>query len=148
MMQKGELNQLITKTTRLHYKCLQTKLQKIGITPGQPRILDYLSDHDGCIQKDLSQHCDLKPATVTNILVGMEKAGLVFRLNDSSDKRILRVFITEKGVQTQQKIDTVLLDFEKDCFIDFSDQEKNATGIIFENIIFNLTKINEHSADA
>jgi DNA-binding MarR family transcriptional regulator len=71
----------------------------------------------------------------------MEKAGLIFRLNDSADRRILRVFITEKGSQSQQKIDKAFADLEKGCFMDFSDQEKEAMQIFLKRIYFNLKKI-------
>lgn len=142
MIKMGELNQLLTKTARLHAKCTQIRLSKLDITPGQPRLLNFLYEHDGCVQKELSKNCDLKPATVTNILTGMEKAGLIFRLNDSADKRILRVFLTEKGVQAQQKIEKTFQSLEKECFEDFTDQEKEAAQIILRRIHFNLQQMN------
>lgn len=141
MIKIGELNQLLAKTARLHAKCMQNKLNKFDITPGQPRLLNYLYEHDGCVQKELSKNCDLKPATVTNILTGMEKAGLSFRLNDSADKRILRVFLTEKGVQAQQRIEKAFQSLEKECFTDFTEQEKEAAQIILDRINFNLRRI-------
>jgi DNA-binding MarR family transcriptional regulator len=142
-MKTGELHQLFLKTSRMHYKCSQTKLLKSGITPGQPRILNFLYEHDGCIQRELSKSCDLKPATVTNILAGMEKADLIFRINDSTDRRILRVFLTDKGTQAQQKLDRVFAALEKDCFEDYSDQEKEAMHIFLDRIYFNLKKMEE-----
>jgi DNA-binding MarR family transcriptional regulator len=142
-MKNGELNRLFAKTSRMHNKCSQAELLKSGITPGQPRILDFLYGHDGCIQRELSKNCDLKPATVTNILAGMEKADLIFRINDSTDRRILRVFLTDKGAQAQQKIDRAFAALEKDCFEDFSDQEKEALQIFLERIYFNLKKRDE-----
>lgn len=31
-----------------------TELQKYGLTPGQPKVLDYLFDHDGAMQKEIA----------------------------------------------------------------------------------------------
>lgn len=145
-MKTGDLHRLLAKTSRMHYKCSQTRLLKFGMTPGQPRLLDYLYEHDGCIQKDLSENCDLKPATVTNILSGMEKGGLIFRLNDSSDRRILRVFLTEKGTQVQQKIDKAYGTLEKECFEDFSDQEKEAMMILLDRVYYNLKHMDQKNS--
>ena len=116
------------------------RLARLGITSGQPRLLNYLFDHDGCIQNELSQNCDLKPATVTLILAGLEKAGLVFRLNDQSDRRVLRVFLTEKGLGAHQKIQQVFHQIEKDCFKDFTDHEKEQVWLALNRLTYNLKK--------
>lgn len=142
-MKNGELHKLFTKTSRMQSRCSQSRLKDFGIFPGQPRILNFLYEHDGCIQHDLAQSCDLQPATVTNILAGMERSGLIFRLNDSADRRILRVFLTDKGMESQKKIEKTFADLEKDCFLDFSDQEKEAMQIFLDRIYFNLKRIQE-----
>lgn len=137
-MKSGELHRMFAKTARMHYKRAQSRLEKYGITPGQPRLLNYLFQHDGCIQHDLAVHCDLKPASVSVILLGLEKAEMIFRLNDSADRRIQRVFLTEKGVQIQQKIDKAFNTLEKDCFVDFSEQEMDFFQTMLERLYYNL----------
>ncbi len=137
-MKTGDLHRMFSKTARLQYKRAQSRLNKVGVTPGQPRLLNYLFQHDGCIQHELSVNCDLKPATVSVILTGLEKAEMVFRLNDSADRRIQRVFLTDKGVQIQQKIDKAFSDLEKDCFEDFSEQEMAFFQVMLERLYFNL----------
>ncbi len=141
-MIKGELDGLLEKLLRAYSKYMQEELARVGITPGQPRMLNYLYSHDGCIQKELSENCNLKPSTVTNILLGMEKADLVFRLNDSSDRRILRVFITEKGVQAKEKVTRIVSSFEKRCMQDFTEEQKATLQIELSNLLYNLNEKN------
>jgi DNA-binding MarR family transcriptional regulator len=137
-MKTGVLHRAFSKTARVHYKRTQSRLEKFGITAGQPRLLNYLFQHDGCIQHELAIQCDLKPATVSTILQGLEKAEMVFRLNDSADRRIQRVFLTEKGVQSQNKIDKVFNTLEKESFEDFTDQEKEFFLVMLDRLYFNL----------
>lgn len=142
-MKTGELHRLLGRVYRIHHKCSDTRLSKFGITPGQPRMLNYLTHHDGCIQKDFSDNCDLEPATVTNILAVMEKSELVRRESDPNDRRVLHVFITEKGVQTHQKVEEVFAVLEQECFEGFSDQEKELSILFLNRIYANLKKADE-----
>ena len=70
---------------------------KAGITRAQPWILDYLSEHDGCIQRELADRSHFDPASITSALAGMEEQGYVRRESVKGDKRALRVYLTELG---------------------------------------------------
>lgn len=142
-MKTGELHRLLGRVNRIHHKCSYKKLLKFGITQGQPRMLNYLINHDGCIQKELSDNCDLEPATVTNILAGMEKSELIRRESDPNDRRVLHVFLTEKGVQTRMKVEEVFAVLEEECFTGFSDEEKELSVLFLNRIYDNLKKADE-----
>jgi DNA-binding MarR family transcriptional regulator len=136
----GDFHRLLAKTYRAHEKRAFNNLGKIEISTGQPRILHYLSTHDGCIQKDISSNFDLEPATITDILSIMEKNGLVTRKNDPGDRRVLRVYLTEKGIDTHEKVESIYLNIEKDCFEGFSDSEKEHAFMFLDRIYNNLKR--------
>ena len=69
----------------------------IGLTPGQPKVLDYLIDHEGSDQKTIAACCEIEPATVGSILLGMEEAGLVLRTQRPGNRRSLFVSLTPRG---------------------------------------------------
>ena len=69
----------------------------LGLTPGQPKVLDYLIDHEGHDQKTIAAYCEIEPATVGSILLGMEDAGLIVRRQHPGNRRSLFVYLTEKG---------------------------------------------------
>ena len=69
----------------------------IGLTPGQPKVLDYLIDHEGSDQKTIAACCEIEPATVGSILLGMEEAGLVLRTQRPGNRRSLFVSLTPPG---------------------------------------------------
>lgn len=35
-------------------KLVMSRIKPLGLTTGQPKVLDFLQDHDGAMQKDLS----------------------------------------------------------------------------------------------
>lgn len=72
-------------------------LYEIGLSPGQPKVLTFLLNHDGCMQKDIAAAFDTEPATISQILSKMEQGGLIRRTNFAERKRADSVFITEKG---------------------------------------------------
>ena len=51
------LHYLIMANQMLVQKSLLENTKKIGLTIGQPKVLDYLKDHDGSSQKDIAQGC-------------------------------------------------------------------------------------------
>ena len=103
-------NRLYQNLPRLYdamRKLLGDKKEACGLTRGQPRILDYLFHHDGCMQKDFCREYSLEASTVSNLLVAMEKDGLLRRERNPSTSRIVNVYITEKGKQVQHNLEPV-----------------------------------------
>ena len=78
-------------------KQLFASLKHTGLTSGQPKILDYLQDHNGATQKDIALACHIEAASLTSILSGMEKKGMIERKALNGNRRSLHVFLTEKG---------------------------------------------------
>ena len=52
---------------------------QMGLTPGQPKVLDFLLLHEEADQKTIAAYCEIQQATVGSILLRMEQAGLVLR---------------------------------------------------------------------
>lgn len=121
---EGEFHRLLAKVFRLHGKTVFGRLAPYGITQGQPRLLHYLLAHDGAIQRDISADNDLEPATVSNILSVMEKAGFVRRESDPADRRIARIFITAKGRKAYDRAEEAFREEEAACFAGFTREEK------------------------
>jgi len=106
------------------------QLEGRGLSSGQPKILEYLYEHDGSVQKDIAQACKIEPATVTSLLSRMEKSKIIERKMQNNNRRFWYVYLTEKGreeaVYVKKAFDTVkeiaLKDFtnkEKELFIEY-----------------------------
>ena len=61
------------------------------------QIMRILSHADGCSQLELVCKTHLKPPTVSITLKRLEADGLVRRVADEMDMRVVRVYLSEKG---------------------------------------------------
>ena len=55
-------------------KKLMEQLADTGLTLGQPKVLDYLKDHDGASQKEIAAGCLIEAGSLTSILKLVEEA--------------------------------------------------------------------------
>ena len=87
---------LLLKSFHHSNKNIVQKISSLKLLPGQPKILEYLLEHNGSIAKDISNYCVLDKSTITSLLVRMEKDGLITRKAHSTDKRSAYIYLTEK----------------------------------------------------
>ncbi len=134
---KEVLHGTIMVLSRKHRKILREEFQKVNLSEGKPKILDFLTENDGCSQKEIANLCHIEPATATSVLSLMEKEELIYRVRNEKDKRILNVFLTEKGINVQKKLDEIFNKVDDICFKGFNKEEK-------DQVINYLNRINEN----
>lgn len=133
-----EFHKVLFKLKGTHHNIAWKHFVKFGLTKGQPKILDYLVLNNGCIQKDIADYCCINPATVTSVLSNMEKSGLICRKQNADNRRILNVFLTEKGFEQQRKVQEVFGQLNELCFNGFTEEEKEETIRLLNKIQNNL----------
>ncbi|MEV0461181.1 MarR family winged helix-turn-helix transcriptional regulator [Catellatospora methionotrophica] len=69
------------------------------ITMEQGFALGYLVQNPGAIQRDLAEITRTSPASVSSLLQGLERRGLVERRADSADIRSKRAYATPTGAE-------------------------------------------------
>lgn len=130
----------LIRLNKMHRKMAKREFQKVNLTEGKPKILDFIINNPGCSQREIAFYCKIEPATATSILSSMEKEELIYRERNLKDKRILNVFLTEKGVESQKKVEKVFLELDEICFDGFSEEEKNNAINILNRLYENLAK--------
>lgn len=120
---KETLHYLIMSDHQLIQKALVSSVKDTGLTPGQPKILDYLLHHDGAIQKEIAIFCHIEPASLTTILNGMEAKGYIERKNIDNNRRSLHVYLTETGKKYADRLDLEFAQIEKEALDGFSEAE-------------------------
>ena len=63
------------------------------LMPGQPKILEFLLEHNGCTQREIGEGCALDKSTVTSLLYRMEDLGLVRKEACEQDRRVSHIFL-------------------------------------------------------
>ena len=97
---------------------------KQGITPAEGRTLQYIAaqKRDLC-QKDIEEEYGLRPASASQLLQGMESAGLIRQETDPQDRRRKRLVITPEREESAAQM---LADIERmeERFIEGIEPEK------------------------
>ncbi|WP_423923932.1 MarR family winged helix-turn-helix transcriptional regulator [Frigoribacterium sp. 2-23] len=65
----------------------------------QAFVLGYLEKNPGSIQRDIAEVSRTSAASVSSLLQGLERRGLVERRSEAGDERRKRVFATVAGVE-------------------------------------------------
>ncbi|MGW0534827.1 MarR family winged helix-turn-helix transcriptional regulator [Streptomyces sp. NPDC003032] len=96
--------QLLRLTRRLH-RIQKHHLEPVGVTPAQSRLLRTLAHFEGPPRMaDLAQRLEVVPRAVTSLVDGLEASGLVRRAPDPSNRRVIRIELTDTGQDALKKL--------------------------------------------
>jgi len=74
----------------------------------QSFVLGYLVKKPGAIQRDIAQMTRTSAASVSSLLQGLERRGLIERRTEQGDERSKRVYATPAGVQLIGGLDAAM----------------------------------------
>lgn len=123
-MPNCSFHHIIMSEQALIQKEVLARLSGTGLTVGQPKILEYLSEHDGAGQKEIAGGCRIEPATLTSLLNRMEASGLVERRMLNGNRRNSFVFLTEKGMEKALPVRAAFAEIDEIAFAGFSAKER------------------------
>ena len=95
---------LVRQTHRAFTRSLQARIAPEGVTIGMWYFLRVLWLEDGISQRELSQRVGMMEPTTASALNNMERKGLVRRLRSRADRRIINVFLTERGRALEKRL--------------------------------------------
>jgi len=101
-------NEPFTRNIYLAFKTIQNHFFKFAeahdVTPAQLGALEKLWREDELTITELGERLGLKTSTVTALADRMERDGLIRRKRNDKDRRIVRLYLTEKGKFLKGKI--------------------------------------------
>lgn len=100
------------------------KMKQIDLHGGQVFILVSLWNNNGQSQIDLAKNLNLSAPTVFKMVSSLVKGGFVECLKCENDGRMMRVYLTPKGIEYQQLVEEKYSEFERDFFSKLTDTEK------------------------
>jgi DNA-binding MarR family transcriptional regulator len=105
---------------------------------GQTHLLALLSQKNGASQRDLAEEMDVRPSSMTEMLLRMEAAGLITRKQDESDQRIMRIFLTEAGEEAVRQSSGAAIDLAAALFDCLTAEEQAQMLALTEKLNANL----------
>lgn len=141
-MKKTNGGFLITKIKQIQGRVFEKLLSEYGIREfngAQGRILFVLWEKDNIPIRELSEKTGLAKTTLTSMLDRLEKSRHIMRAFDPSDRRTVRIRLTESARSMQEKYDEVSAKMNEIFYGGFTDGEilsfENSLGKILENLI-------------
>lgn len=139
----NSLHYLMMANQMLVQKALMERVKESGLTIGQPKVLDYLKDHDGSSQKDIARACFIEAGSLTTILNGMEEKGLIERRTLNGNRRSYHIFMTDEGKKKQQMIDEAFAAIEENAVSDISDEEYSQFMSVYQKLYNSLLNMKD-----
>lgn len=133
----------LVRIAHMHRMLTGGAFQYFGLTPGQPPVLHYLSEHDGCIQRELAEHHHHQAASISAILDSMEEAGLVERRRDETDKRVWRIYMTDKARKTNRTIERIFDGMDDTMTKGMSPEDRTKLLTMLDTVIQNLHQLEQ-----
>jgi DNA-binding MarR family transcriptional regulator len=93
----------VTHTAMFRHLSALMKEHSLPITPDQFRVLNHLWQKDGLQQTELALCTNRNRANVTRIIDILEREGIVERRDDSTDRRVFRIYLTPKGKSIKEE---------------------------------------------
>ncbi len=134
----GNDTRLLAMICRLNRLRKQSYLDKCGLHLGQDLILFVLWEEEGIKQSDLAEKLFIKPPTLARALTHMEQNGFIRRETDPDDKRMERVYLTDKGWTIRENIFEMWEKGETQLFAGFEPQERQSFRKLMERVYLNL----------
>ncbi|MBU0491559.1 MAG: MarR family transcriptional regulator [Chloroflexi bacterium] len=131
---------LLAQTCKRHRFRAHAQLEAMGLYRGQQFILMVLWEQEGRTHSELAEVLHVQPATMSNALKRMAKAGFVERRPDPDDQRVSRVYLTDAGRAVRDAVEQMWRDMEAQTFAGFSPDECLTLRGYLLRIIANLTE--------
>lgn len=115
-----------------------------GITQTIAYILIYV-EKEGTPSTKLAWQLGMQDSSLNRQLKKMEADNFITKINDKDDKRIVRIFLTEKGVEHRKLIKKIVLDFNQKLLENINENEINIFYKVFDQIKkqINTEKVNK-----
>lgn len=134
---------LLMANQAMVHKSLLAELKDTELTIGQPKILDYLREHDGVSQKEIAKACYIEPGSLTVLLNRMEEKKMVERRMKDGNRRSLYVFLTSYGKELAESVKQGFLHIEEQAFSGISKAEQETFLKLFQKITENMNSMEE-----
>lgn len=89
---------------RAFVKALADELEPHGILSAQWSVLRILWDIEGLTQVELADRMRVEKASLTGVLEGMERRGLILRVRNEDDRRKINITLTAQGRRLKSQL--------------------------------------------
>lgn len=135
------LGAFISMTYRSHFVRINHRMKDLGLSAGQFFVLMVLSDEQGITQDYLAGKFVIDKGSIARAVNILEEKGIVKRIIDESNRRAVRLYLTDAGKKLIPDVMKIDKEWEEAAFSGLSEDEKVQAMAL-------LRKISENSCQA
>ncbi|MEI8330300.1 MAG: MarR family transcriptional regulator [Methanomicrobiales archaeon] len=128
---------VVSITSRGRFIFFNERLRPLGLSAGQVPVLMLLYREQNIMQETLVRHYRLDKGTIARAVKKLEDAGFVRRITDPSNRRAVRLFLTEKGEQAAPVLRAINREWEDQVCAGLSPCEKETLTLLMRNVAKN-----------
>lgn len=144
----GELSRLERQMHHLQRTCHHKAMGRMGLHYGQPLMLMIIADEQPVNQKELAEHMNVTPASVTVSVRRMEKNGWITKAASEEDLRCTVIRLTEKGEALARRCREEMEWIDTQKYVGFSDREREQLTDFYRRMNENLQALHKKGANA
>ncbi len=139
---RTKLHAALAEASGMHSRRSRQEFQKLDLSYGQPKVLEYLLDNENCPQNKIAEQCAVEPATMTVLLRNMVNKGLIIKkaIRVSSGKHAYGISLTELGREKALRSIEIILELEETSYKGFSEDDKDKLIELLERVTENLSE--------
>ncbi|MFF9624320.1 MarR family winged helix-turn-helix transcriptional regulator [Streptomyces griseosporeus] len=129
--------QLLRFTRRVHRIQKRHLLQRdLGVTPAQSRLLRTLAHYSTPPRMaDLAERLEVVPRAVTTLVDGLEASGKVRRAPDPTNRRVIRIELTDDGRGTLGELRDARRSAAEEILAPLTEEQRKVFGGLLDTLI-------------
>lgn len=135
---------LLHDVARLLRKNFNRRVQSLGLTQEQCRVILQLSRHEGIQQVQLAELLEIRPITLARLLDKLQENGLIERRPNPSDRRAFCLYLTVDAHPLLENILTIGAATRADANKDIAAAELDSLYAVLRRLKANLISAEDH----
>jgi len=120
----NEFLTLFTRASKLMRGAADEAMSRHGVRVGQNLVLEVLWGTDGLTPGGLAERLHVSTPTVVKSATRMEATGLVARRRDEADRRLVRIYLTDRGRSVQTEIEAARDELDRRATAGLTDADR------------------------
>jgi len=134
---------LVSLAARGFARLSEMRLKPLGFGVGYLPALVALQDGKASSQRDLARFAKIEQPSMAQMMMRMERDGLIQRAPDPADRRSSRVTLTQSALARLPQACEVLFQGNREALDGFSEQEAAQFVALLARLIANLDRLGE-----
>ena len=120
------------------HKYFTKEFNAINLNRGNVYILKQLYRQDGLAQNQISSNLHLDKAGIARNINKLIDAGIIEKIIDKKDKRVNRIFLTQKGKNLEKQFHNIFRSWEEKITAGFTSEELQIISQFIQRMTSNI----------